>query len=131
MFVYGTLMVPEIMKRVVGRVPPSVAALLPGYRRYRVPGEAYPAIVAAVDFQVDGLCYQGLNRHELELLDAYEGDSYVRTPVELLVAGRVQRDECYVARPGDESLPSLEPWELEEFLAVHYNQFMSAHFGVR
>jgi len=38
-FVYGSLMSPEVLKELLGRVPVLVPGTLTGYRRWRVPGE--------------------------------------------------------------------------------------------
>lgn len=46
-FVYGTLMADEVVKLLINRVPPSRPATLSGFRRYRVQGQLFPAIVPA------------------------------------------------------------------------------------
>ena len=38
-FVYGTLMSPEVLKELIGRVPPLIPGNLQGYRRYRIPDQ--------------------------------------------------------------------------------------------
>lgn len=38
-FVYGTLMSPEVLTELIGRVPPLIPGRLMGYQRYRVPGQ--------------------------------------------------------------------------------------------
>jgi hypothetical protein len=54
-FVYGTLMAPEVLKALINRVPPMKPAVIKGFRRYRVKGQVFPAIVPDLaDSQVDG-----------------------------------------------------------------------------
>lgn len=38
-FVYGSLMSPEVLKELLGRVPVLVPGTLAGYRRWRVPDQ--------------------------------------------------------------------------------------------
>mmetsp|Transcript_3335 Transcript_3335/g.10999 ORF Transcript_3335/g.10999 Transcript_3335/m.10999 type:complete len:195 (+) Transcript_3335:114-698(+) len=44
-FVYGTLMADDVLLSLLGRVPPSVPALLRDFTRYAVQGCPYPGIV--------------------------------------------------------------------------------------
>ena len=82
LFVYGTLRDPEICDSLLGRTPQQNPALLHGYVRLAVRGEAYPAIVPCPQKSVAGLVLQGLTAHELDVLDAYEGGEYMRVKVE-------------------------------------------------
>lgn len=44
-FVYGSLMYPSVLTALLGRCPPAQAAVLTGFRRLRIRGEVYPALV--------------------------------------------------------------------------------------
>ena len=78
LFCYGTLCAPEIMRAVIGRVPPSRGAVLHSFACYRVSGKAYPAVVPDQVSSTAGLLYFGLAESELKKLDAYEGAEYLR-----------------------------------------------------
>lgn len=119
MFAYGTLLLPQIISRVMGRVPPADEALLRGYRRVTVMGEVFPAVFRDPSAEVKGRVYRGIDERELQLLDHYEGELYRREPVEIVVLGRPEWTESYVLRVGCERHLSNEPWDLERFVALH------------
>jgi hypothetical protein len=52
-FVYGSLMHPAVVKAIIGRMPCSTPAVVPGYVRRRVIEEAYPACVPVSSAAVD------------------------------------------------------------------------------
>jgi gamma-glutamylcyclotransferase (GGCT)/AIG2-like uncharacterized protein YtfP len=83
LFAYGTLTDPEICGGLLGRMPTSIPAVLRGYARHDVRGEAYPAIVPQHGGSVRGRLYGDLSAGDLALLDAYEGDEYSRSRVEV------------------------------------------------
>jgi gamma-glutamylcyclotransferase (GGCT)/AIG2-like uncharacterized protein YtfP len=119
MFAYGTLLVPEIIARVIGRVPPSDVAELVGFRRFTVANEVFPAVFPDANCSVMGVRYLGVGTDDFERLDHYEGDLYQRVQSVVLVRGAQERADCYVLRPGHEHRLSNEPWELEHFLKLH------------
>lgn len=124
LFVYGTLMVPEVLTALLGRVPQIKAATLEGYRRFSVPGERYPAIVSAARSRVRGRLLVGLTASELAQLDAYEGDAYVRTEVALLVDGEVTPAACYVWRDPEVALASHDDWDVQAFTATELDGYL-------
>ncbi len=77
-FAYGTLMLPEIVRALLGRLPEGEAARLAGYIRHPIRGEAYPGVIAQPDAAVDGVLWHGLHSGEMALLDAWEGPYYER-----------------------------------------------------
>ncbi|CAG8454313.1 4425_t:CDS:2 [Ambispora leptoticha] len=61
-------------------------AILKGYKRYRVFGCDYPAILKTDENQeTRGILVKGLTSSEIQLLDKYEGEQYVRTDVEVYI----------------------------------------------
>lgn len=53
-FVYGTLMVDNVVHALIRRVPDSRPAVLQDHQRFRVKGAMFPAIVACPGAQVHG-----------------------------------------------------------------------------
>ena len=116
LFVYGTLMDPEIMALVAGEAGNGQTARLSGYVRRRVSGECYPAIVPQAGAVVDGLLYAGLSPKILERLDRFEGENYFRRTVlvELAEEKRVMA-QTYVFVDKCRDRLSDENWSLEAF----------------
>lgn len=124
LFVYGTLMVPEVLLALLGRVPQLEEATLEGYRRFALPNECYPAISPDARHNVQGRVLLGLTPSELALLDAYEGDAYVRTTVQLLVDGRVTPAACYVWRDRNVLATTPGDWDLQSFITTHLESYL-------
>ncbi|XP_006459406.1 hypothetical protein AGABI2DRAFT_191392 [Agaricus bisporus var. bisporus H97] len=101
-FFYGTLMHPEILKRVVGNDGTHLEicpAVLVEYTRHRVKLADYPGVVPLArssyklfngredlsqeDRCVRGTLVTGLTRHDIRLLDYFEGTEYTRDPVKV------------------------------------------------
>ena len=113
-------------------------ALLPGYRRHKVRGCDYPAIMPSIGpFEssagtgecVRGTCVTGLTDGDIWRLDIFEGDEYERVRVKVRILQEVGDEdgkgnvgaeevevETYVWVAGRERLEEEEEWDFAEFL---------------
>ncbi|HYM32036.1 MAG TPA: gamma-glutamylcyclotransferase family protein [Candidatus Cybelea sp.] len=87
-FVYGTLLDPDVLRAVLGRRVPAAQrskATLAGVRRVRAVGHRYPILVRARGQAVSGMVLDGLDAADAARLRHYENDGYalVRRRVEL------------------------------------------------
>eukprot|EP00970_Alexandrium_tamarense_P003559 scaffold559_cov190-Alexandrium_tamarense.AAC.54 len=106
-FVYGTLMSPEVLQCLIGRVPPILPnVILPNHVRHPVRGKVYPGVVSSVvsaaavdtraektgggrgnekDDSVEGILLLDLSPLEMKTLDYFEeeGVDYTRTNVKV------------------------------------------------
>ena len=138
LFVYGSLQSPSVLKVLLGRVPRRRRAVLNNYARFRVPGRTYPGINEELGSFVDGNLLSDLTVSETELLDAFEGEEYLKRKVE--VFEEEYRDERVVAKKKEEHEEKLsklaeayvfrnvvtarEDWSLEEFERFHLEGFL-------
>ncbi|MFE7741062.1 gamma-glutamylcyclotransferase family protein [Nocardia sp. NPDC057455] len=76
LFVYGTLQFPEVLKTLLGRVPPLEPAELTGWRAAALPRRIYPGLIAASDGRTSGAVLSGITAVEWTILDAFEDDEY-------------------------------------------------------
>jgi gamma-glutamylcyclotransferase (GGCT)/AIG2-like uncharacterized protein YtfP len=116
LFCYGTLCVPDIMRRVSGSLPASVASTLLNYACYELTGLDYPGIVPEKEARVSGVLYQGLSRAQLVKLDAYEGEQYRRVRV-WISTEQEQRVQAwtYELQPRYYRRLTSRAWSLERF----------------
>ena len=129
LFVYGTLMVAEVMGRVSGFHDAGEVALLAGHRRFRLSGQLYPAIVPWPGARVEGLLYRGLKHSQLTALDAFEGPMYRRVAVDVDVrAGRVTA-ATYMLREEWGHMLSDEDWSPEDFVSDGLRRFIAQYPG--
>jgi gamma-glutamylcyclotransferase (GGCT)/AIG2-like uncharacterized protein YtfP len=129
LFVYGTLMVPAIMRAVCGYDRPGRRALLPGYARRRVVGEVYPGVRVQPGEDVDGILYPAVSDAQIGLLDLFEGELYRRQDVVVQVDRRPVAAFCYVLEPNAHDALSGEPWTLEAFLRDGHAAFVGEYRG--
>ena len=80
LFIYGTLIVPQIWRRVVGRDCRRERAIVRGMAVYRAENELFPVMIAAQDDAsvARGFVAFELTTEELIAVDAYESDLYDR-----------------------------------------------------
>ena len=121
LFVYGTLMCPEVLNGLLRRVPTRRPATLPGFARWRVRDEPFPAILrsAGEGSVVDGCVLEGLDGRELSTLDYYEAEEYERLLVNVQCADTREELEAQVYVWPDEMAGELsvgEPWSYDEFV---------------
>lgn len=84
-FAYGTLMSPEIQKKIFGRELIGENRSLKWYTisKINIDGIDYPNIIPSIDDVVKGKLYQ-LTNQELAIADDYEGDEYNRIKIKFL-----------------------------------------------
>ena len=125
LFVYGTLMFPEIRSVLAGREFESFPAELRGYRRHaivlsgRVP---VPGIIKDETASVSGLVLRGVDRRSLSVFDTFEGVKgglYRRQRVEVRDhAGGALEVSTYITGPAARELLKGN-WDPEDFRKRH------------
>ena len=123
-FLYGTLMIPQVMDAVSGTVYSSRPADLPGYRRVLIRDEVYPAIVPDPDSTVSGHCME-VDSNTLALFDTYEGPIYEREKLSIFMSqGRESLAHTYLVRPAFRYLLTNQPWDPDQFVRDHLGNFL-------
>lgn len=116
-FVYGSLLVPTVVRAVLGRTPTATPAVLHGYRRFSLRGQAFPALLRAPGHHTRGAVIQ-LVPADLRRLDRYEDDYYLRRLVTVsLDDGNPVRAQTYVLSARHRQLASGRAWSLAMFRA--------------
>lgn len=116
---------PAVLRHVLGRTPPMAAAQLRGFRRRRLTGQRYPAIIADPEESVEGALICGLTEQDWDLLDLYEGDLYERIPVQVSGDAGAYQAQTYALRPSLAHLLDGARWSLEHFERHDLEAFLS------
>ena len=82
LFVYGTLHDPEVQLMLLGRRLNSTSDVLLKYRRDTELFPPYPVAVVDAEGYINGWVLR-VNAEELQRLDDYEGENYIRVRVTL------------------------------------------------
>jgi gamma-glutamylcyclotransferase (GGCT)/AIG2-like uncharacterized protein YtfP len=75
LFVYGSLLFPEVLRALLDRVPNRVPASASGWCVAALPGRVYPGLVRDHG-EAAGLLMTDLTSHEWRTLDAFEDELY-------------------------------------------------------
>lgn len=84
LFTYGTLLFPEVLHALIGRVPQSQIANAVGWRVAALKNRTYPGLVAAHGEIANGRLLTGLSSDEWRLLDNFEDRNYKLRQITLL-----------------------------------------------
>ncbi len=115
LFAYGTLLSDHLRQCVLGRATHTRAATLAGYRRVRLRGRAYPAIVATAGASTTGRLVLDLTTADWARLDEYEGALYRREAVQVIAGDvRPMAAVAFVLASGREDLIEAGTWTLDE-----------------
>lgn len=123
-FVYGTLLFPEVIEAVTGCVPESEHAVLHGYKRHTVAGQLYPGIIRHPDSSVEGLVYLGITPEELERLNEYEDSFYELMTLDIQAASGKLKAFVYVVPLASVGVLDNSHWDPEIFRTSHLQKFL-------
>ena len=123
LFAYGTLMFPDVIRSVIGRVPASRSGVIKGYRRLEVAGESFPGLVKGDDESVEGLVYLEISKEEWDCLTAFEDDFHELQQVTVDCLGTGVRALAYIVPPSRKSLLSDKAWNPDAFREKHLAGF--------
>lgn len=131
LFVYGTLLFPEILDALLSRVPHYLDATLPAYRRFSIHDgpyvRPYPAILPEPKALVKGILLLELSKEEGQILDAYEGEDYTKTTCVVTCGSELVDAHVYVWR-ADQRGQLRGNWDPGNFQSNYLNAYLS-HFS--
>ncbi|CAK9231081.1 unnamed protein product [Sphagnum troendelagicum] len=135
-FVYGTLLAPEVVSALIHRAPTSSPALVHDYHRHGVKDRIYPAVSPAKGDKVYGKVLFDLTEWELEVFDMFEDIEYTRmvtTPI-LLVFPNLQRSFVPHTRCHDSlqayiyvwasDVELIGDWDYEAWRRIHLEEYV-------
>lgn len=133
-FAYGTLMIPQVMQMVTGHQFVCEPALLPGYARYGLRGETYPALVPEAVRATDGVLWRDVDAESLARLDAFEGDWYARLSVQALLGEPPSEASSidavtYALIDDQRHRLNHRRWSRDRFETHHLAQFLKDYRG--
>lgn len=113
-FVYGTLLSPEITSKLTGKSFKMTPAVLPGFKKYCVKENDYPAIIPMDDSNTSGMVLEDIDDSSLNVISFYEGDEYVKKKVTVLLNDTPKKVLTFVWVKGQNLLENRE-WNFQNF----------------
>ncbi len=105
-------------------------ARLDGFFRSQVVEETYPGIFPKTDCYVEGVVYFNLTQSAIERLDAFEGEYYARSQIEVRCEGASNVSAmAYIIKPSYQHLLTGNEWSYEEFLTRGKQEFLDKYIG--
>jgi gamma-glutamylcyclotransferase (GGCT)/AIG2-like uncharacterized protein YtfP len=126
-FTYGSLMFDQVWSNVVGGMYEKVTARLYGYKRRRIRGEIYPAVLPGTNRDhVDGSIYLDVSQSDVKTLDTFEGEYYQKEMVECdLTDGGSIAAWVYLFKDRYRDCVEDEPWDPVWFLEYEIYAFLA------
>ena len=123
LFAYGSLLLPEVMQAVTGRVFRFQGATLRGYAEFRLRAAPQAAIIPFPDMATQGVVYYDVDAASVRRLDAFGGGIYERVEVNAEAEdGEWVEAEAYVIHLKQLKLLTAKPWDEDEFRRKHLRQ---------
>ncbi|MCB9897870.1 MAG: gamma-glutamylcyclotransferase [Planctomycetes bacterium] len=123
-FVYGTLMFPEVTAALLGHAPRGRPARLADHARLAVRDAVYPGIVPRFGATVRGVLFADVDAADLARLDAYESAIYERRRVEVLSDGVVQPAWAWIVTERERARLTDQPWDERVFELCHLTAYV-------
>ena len=114
LFVYGSLLFPDLVTELTGKSFRSSPATLDGFKRYRVKGCDYPAIIKAPGANVEGLLIENVDESSLEILVFFEGNEYRKQQVTVISSAKQIAATAFIWT-NDVALLENSDWDEAEF----------------
>lgn len=119
---YGTLQFPEILEALLGRVPEVEPVAIVDHEARRLPGVAYPGLVAVHTGACPAQLIADLSVEEWDALDEYEDDFYELLPVMVQRQGGERAEALAYVVPS--SIASAALWTPDWFLETQLETFL-------
>jgi gamma-glutamylcyclotransferase (GGCT)/AIG2-like uncharacterized protein YtfP len=127
LFVYGTLLFPEILKKVTGQAFRRSFAVLRGYAEFMVRGETFSGLIPFPDRSMEGVIYHDVDAAAFRRIDAFEGDLFVRKEVTVETEdGEWVEAEAYCIRPRQRKRLTTRAWDEDVFRDKHLKRVLEA-----
>ena len=128
-FIYGTLLFPQVFKKVTGQELEGVPAILYDYQRYQLKNYDFPGL-----YPLTGGCVEGMmvvvSPVTARRLDHYEGEIYEKHHVSIEVTGSscLEMAWVYVIKKKYKGLLSHRLWEKEAFRQQCLSRYLKEMF---
>lgn len=122
-FVYGTLLFPEILEGLTGRSFQTHNAELKNYKRMQVAEGDYPAVVEAEGEYVKGKLVMNVDARSAEVLRFYEGDDYDCKTLEITIDSKPVKASVFVWKQ-DVTLLADTDWSFNHFRQNFLNDYL-------
>ena len=128
LFVYGTLLIPELLKTLLGKTLNSIPATLDNHSVstaiYNGVETDYPFLIKETNHQANGKILLGLTFYDMQLLSFYESDEYELTDVLVKAQSGVIPVKTFYPIINLSKIKG-NPWDIEKFIQKSLAKYLS------
>ena len=125
LFVYGTLMFPQVVTVLTGLTPMYVPAVAYNTKRLRLRNQVYPGLGNRSGSSTQGYLLRNLDDASWRIIEAFEGNEYERGPVTIETAGNSVRAHTFFVRTDCQDRLLDLPWDPEAFLRYELDTYLA------
>lgn len=124
-FVYGTLMAPEVVQTLIRRLPAGQKASVEGFACHPVQKYVFPGLIEDASATTNGIYYEGLSVSELKRLDWFEDVEYTRKGVPVRLENQETRHtQVYLWANPIHELHLDTKWDYERFRRTNLDWYL-------
>lgn len=127
-FAYGSLMFDEVWNKIVEGTYRRIRGSVEGYERRRLREVAYPGMIEGTGL-VPGILWLYISKEDIDRLDAFEGEVYLRRAEKILTARGEIVAQVFLVRPKFYHLVCDDLWVPEYFAQEGLDVFMTRYGG--
>lgn len=125
-FVYGPLMLREVIGAVAGCEPVRRSGELHGYRQLRLLEQSQAGLIPFPDSATEGVLYMGVEEAILRRMDEFQGELFQRGEVNIQTDdGEWVEAETHLFRLRERKRLSAKPWDEDEFRKKHLKKALA------
>ncbi|PLX43011.1 MAG: gamma-glutamylcyclotransferase [Deltaproteobacteria bacterium] len=124
LFVYGTLIFPEVVRALLGALPEATPAVANGFSARTLSGRIYPGLLKEEGESAKGVLYQGLDSQMMEVLDRFEGEEYTLSIISVQCGEEEVDALVYLLSAPFAHLINKERWDLMAFKRDHLSRYV-------
>jgi len=123
LFVYGTLLFPEVIQNITGRLFKSSSAKLAGYKRLGILGCDYPAIIEKENALTQGELLFAVDEESMRKIEAFEGDEYVKRKL-TVISDKKEFEAIVFIWASDAKMLTECDWNIAEFNRKYLGNYL-------
>jgi len=127
LFVYGTLMLPQIRHALLGKVLKHEPGILSGYSAYTFyldnHESEYPILKPEKGRVLNGYVLDGITKNDYSILKHYEGEDYHLNEIDVELNGKTIRTNIFLNVDG-KTFRYCKKWSVENFVENHFQNYL-------
>ncbi|PLX41938.1 MAG: gamma-glutamylcyclotransferase [Deltaproteobacteria bacterium] len=124
LFVYGTLIFPEVVAALLGALSEARPATAKGFSVRALKGRIYPGLAEEAGALAEGILYYGLDGEKMDTLDRFEGEEYRLSEIRVACGEEELTALVYLLAEPFTELLTVDRWDRLRFFQNHLDSYV-------